>query len=60
MNSFGNSAWLFQEQITVNDALVELAAHTDTPLIATNDIHYLNQEDYVAHNARYDKSKNDH
>ena len=41
----------FQEQITVNDALVELAAYTDTPLIATNDIHYLNQEDYVAHNA---------
>lgn len=41
----------FPEQIKVNDALVELAAYTNTPLVATNDIHYLNQEDYIAHDA---------
>lgn len=41
----------FKEQILVNDALVELAAYTNTPLVVTNDIHYLSKEDYVAHNA---------
>lgn len=41
----------FPEQIKVNDALVELAAYTNTPLVATNDIHYLNHEDYIAHDA---------
>lgn len=39
----------FEEQLLVNDALVELASETDTPLIITNDIHYLNQEDYEVH-----------
>lgn len=40
----------FNEQIIVNDALIELAEHTDTKLIVTNDVHYLNQEDYIPHN----------
>lgn len=40
----------FNEQFIVNDALVELATVTDTKLIVTNDVHYLNKEDYVAHN----------
>lgn len=41
----------FDEQITVNDALVKLSKLTNTELIATNDIHYLNKEDSIAHNA---------
>lgn len=41
----------FKEQIYLNDKLVELAIKTNTKLIATNDIHYLNKEDAIAHNA---------
>ena len=41
----------FDEQIIVNDALVKLSKLTNTELIATNDIHYLNKEDSIAHNA---------
>ena len=39
----------FKEQIIVNDGLVLLGQETNTPLIATNDIHYLNPEDYRVH-----------
>jgi len=35
----------FAEQVTVNDWLVYLSSITNTPLVATNDIHYLNAED---------------
>lgn len=40
----------FAEQIAINEALIELSQETDTKLIVTNDVHYLNQEDYVSHN----------
>ena len=39
----------FEEQLKVNRAIVQLAEETDTPLVVTNDIHYLNSEDYVFH-----------
>ena len=39
----------FQEQITVNDGIVELSKVTKTPLIVTNDIHYLRRTDYKTH-----------
>lgn len=39
----------FEQQITVNKLLVELARETNTKLVITNDIHYLNAEDYIAH-----------
>lgn len=39
----------FEEQITINKLLVDLAMETDTKLIITNDVHYLNAEDYVMH-----------
>jgi DNA polymerase-3 subunit alpha len=39
----------FKEQIEVNDMLVSLAEASDTKLIITNDVHYLNQEDWRAH-----------
>lgn len=41
----------FEEQITVNKTLVELSNELNIPLIASNDIHYLNKEDYLAHDA---------
>lgn len=41
----------FTEQQIVNSNLVRLSKITNTPLVATNDIHYLNQEDYVIHDS---------
>lgn len=40
----------FANQIAINEALVELANETNTKLIITNDVHYLNAEDYLPHN----------
>lgn len=37
------------EQKTVNQDLVEISRQTGIPLIATNDLHYLEQEDAEAH-----------
>lgn len=39
----------FEEQVAVNDALVNISMNTGIPLVATNDIHYLNKEDYLVH-----------
>ena len=39
----------FTEQITVNNKLVELSHKHNIPLVITNDIHYLNEEDYIVH-----------
>lgn len=36
-------------QNEANTKLKELAAHTNLPLVATNDCHYLTREDYEAH-----------
>lgn len=41
----------FEEQIKVNNALVELSEYTNTPLVVTNDIHYLNADDYSVHDS---------
>lgn len=38
-----------EEQYKANKLLVELAKDTNTKLVGTNDIHYLNKEDYKAH-----------
>ena len=40
-----------EKQYIVNEGIVQLARYTDTPLVVTNDIHYLNKEDAYAHNA---------
>lgn len=40
----------FNEQLFVNDALVCLSKKTGIPLVATNDIHYLDKDDYIVHN----------
>ena len=39
----------FKEQIQVNLKLIELSKETNTPLVITNDIHYLNEEDATIH-----------
>lgn len=39
----------FDEQRWVNTAIVQLARKMNVPLVATNDIHYLDKEDYIMH-----------
>ncbi len=41
----------FEEQIKANKGLIELSNKTNTEIVITNDIHYLNQEDYYKHDA---------
>ena len=40
----------FEEQIKLNECLIYLSKETNTKTIITNDVHYLNKEDYVTHN----------
>ena len=39
----------FKEQIEVNDGIIELSRITNTPIVVTNDIHYLGRDDYLVH-----------
>lgn len=41
----------FPEQILVNNKLIEFSRKLDIPLIASNDIHYLDAKDYLAHDS---------
>ncbi len=47
----------FKEQLIVNRGLVQLAQDMNIPLVATNDIHYLNAEDYKLHDAHVKSSQ---
>lgn len=38
-----------EEQLKVNQLLVELSKETEIPLVATNDVHYINKEDSKSH-----------
>lgn len=38
-----------QQQLKVNEQLIELSKELNIPLIATNDLHYINKEDAKAH-----------
>jgi len=38
-----------EEQRTVNEKLIDLSKETGIQLVATNDVHYVNKEDAVAH-----------
>lgn len=38
-----------KNQRTINDGLLKLAREFDVPIVATNDCHYLTEEDYLAH-----------
>jgi len=40
-----------EEQYRLNTAMVKLAAELDLPLVATNDVHYLEKSDAKAHDA---------
>ena len=54
-NIFGSDLYFeiqpgeFVDQIAVNNKLIELSKQYDVPLVVTNDIHYLNAEDYKIH-----------
>ena len=50
----------FEDQIKVNNALVDFSEELNIPLIASNDVHYLDAEDYLAHDGHvkvYRKAK---
>lgn len=50
----------FEDQLKVNDALVKFSEELKIPLIASNDVHYLDAEDYIAHDGHvkvYRKAK---
>ena len=38
-----------EEQNMVNKGIIKLSEETEIPLVATNDVHYLNKEDHTAH-----------
>ncbi|MCT8976409.1 DNA polymerase III subunit alpha [Clostridium sp. CX1] len=38
-----------EEQLKVNEELVCMSRELDIPLVATNDVHYINKEDYKSH-----------
>lgn len=40
----------FEAQTIVNKFLIHFAEATDTPMIITNDVHYLDSADYLTHN----------
>ena len=54
-NIFGSDLYFeiqpgeFVDQIVVNNRLIELSKQYNVPLVVTNDIHYLNAEDYKIH-----------
>jgi len=39
----------YKEQLIINQNLVELSRKLDIPLVATNDCHYLTEDDYFSH-----------
>lgn len=53
----------FEAQININDTLAYLSQEYDIPIVVTNDIHYLNKKDAIAHdyhlklNRKKDKEK---
>ena len=49
----------FKEQINVNKTLVMMNEELGIPLVVTNDVHYLNAEDYLAHNAHVKLGRKD-
>lgn len=49
----------FDDQIKVNNVIVQMARAYGVPLVATNDIHYLNAEDYLMHNVHVQSFRKD-
>ncbi|MBN2524657.1 MAG: DNA polymerase III subunit alpha [Bacteroidales bacterium] len=40
---------VYKDQVFVNTNMIQLGKETNTPLIATNDVHFINEEDAEAH-----------
>ena len=38
-----------EEQRKINKELIQISKETGIPLVATNDVHYINKEDYIVH-----------
>lgn len=47
-NPLGNSS-IYEEQVKVNNVIMELGERLGVPVIATNDVHFTNEEDAEAH-----------
>lgn len=47
-NPLGNSS-IYEEQVKVNSVIIELGKELGVPVIATNDVHFTNEEDGEAH-----------
>lgn len=47
-NPLGNSS-VYEEQVKVNSVILELGERLGVPVIATNDVHFTNEEDAEAH-----------
>ena len=45
----GQSQEVYEHQIVANEGIFELAAKTDTKVVATNDVHFVRKEDGPAH-----------
>jgi DNA polymerase III subunit alpha len=57
INMFGNNLYVelqrhgLPEEQMIEEALVDLAYEYDVPLVATNDVHFADPEDFAAHDA---------
>lgn len=40
---------VYHDQVFVNEQLIKLGKETNTPVVATNDVHFINEEDAEAH-----------
>ncbi len=49
----------FDAQLRVNNVIVQMAQMFNVPLVATNDVHYLNAEDYLMHNVHVQSFRKD-
>ena len=45
----GGDRSVYEQQVIANEGLLRLAAETNTKVIATNDVHFVNEEDGEAH-----------
>lgn len=45
----GGDRTVYEHQVIVNEAILQLAEETNTKIIATNDVHFVNEDDAEAH-----------
>lgn len=49
LQNHGTEDQQMDEQLKVNEELLKISKRLEIPLVATNDVHYINKEDYRAH-----------